>query len=74
MLNNKSTRISVATPTGPSLETVVTPAPKLVDTEKHPAAAYIGMKYKDYLELQQGNVLDGKSILDRVRAGVSNSE
>ncbi|KAM1002372.1 hypothetical protein ACFX2C_002815 [Malus domestica] len=74
VLNNKSTRISVATPTGPSLETVVTPAPKLVDTAKHPAAAYIGMKYKDYLELQQGSVLDGKVILDRVRAGVSNSE
>ncbi|KAJ6683579.1 hypothetical protein OIU85_007283 [Salix viminalis] len=29
--------------------------------------SYIGMKYEDYLELQQSNKLDGKSCLDRVR-------
>lgn len=71
MLNNKATRISLATPTGPSLDTVVTPAAKLLDNAND-RPAYIGMKYKDYLEAQQSNMLDGKSILDRVR--VSNSE
>ncbi|BFG41233.1 hypothetical protein CerSpe_275070 [Prunus speciosa] len=71
VLTNKATRISLATPTGPSLETVVTPAPELLNNENR-KPAYTGMKYKDYLELQQSNMLDGKSILDRVR--VSNSE
>uniref|UniRef100_A0A6N2LNG8 Uncharacterized protein n=1 Tax=Salix viminalis TaxID=40686 RepID=A0A6N2LNG8_SALVM len=46
----------------------VSPAPELlVSSEGDEPAAYIGMKYKDYLELQQSNKLDGKSCLDRVR-------
>ncbi|XP_050384516.1 2-oxoglutarate-dependent dioxygenase 19-like [Argentina anserina] len=65
-LNNKATRVSIAVPTGPSLDVVVTPASKLVENGHHPPA-YVGMKYKDYLELQQSNMLDGKAILDRVR-------
>ncbi|XP_062020631.1 2-oxoglutarate-dependent dioxygenase 19-like [Rosa rugosa] len=65
-LNNKGTRISIAVPTGPSLDVVVTPASKLVENGNHPPA-YVGMKYKDYLELQQSSMLDGKAVLDRVR-------
>ena len=44
----------------------MTPAAKLVEDGHHPPA-YVGMKYKDYVELQQSSMLDGKAILDRVR-------
>ncbi|KAB5516031.1 hypothetical protein DKX38_026679 [Salix brachista] len=66
MVNNKGTRMSIAMAHGPSLDSVVSPAPELlVSSEGDEPAAYIGMKYKDYLELQQSNKLDGKSCLDR---------
>ncbi|KAB5516034.1 hypothetical protein DKX38_026682 [Salix brachista] len=68
MVNNKGTRMSIAMAHGPSLDSVVSPAPELLVSSKgNELAAYIGMKYKDYLELQQSNKLDGKSCLDRVR-------
>ncbi|KAB5516028.1 hypothetical protein DKX38_026676 [Salix brachista] len=68
MVNSKGTRISIAMAHGPSLDSVVSPAPELLVSSKgDEPAAYIGMKYKDYLELQQSNKLDGKSCLDRVR-------
>ncbi|KAG5226636.1 2-oxoglutarate/Fe(II)-dependent dioxygenase [Salix suchowensis] len=68
MVNSKGTRMSIAMAHGPSLGSVVSPAPELlVSSEGDEPAAYIGMKYKDYLELQQSNKLDGKSCLDRVR-------
>ena len=66
VVNNKSTRISIAAPNGPSLDTVVSPAPELVDNESRPAA-YMPMKYKDYIDLQ----LEGKPCLERVRLPVS---
>ncbi|KAF5444206.1 hypothetical protein F2P56_036699 [Juglans regia] len=66
VVNSKATRISLGIGNGPSLETMIRPAPELESKEQ--AAAYIGMKYKDYMELQQSNQLDGKSCLDRVRA------
>ncbi|XP_059446456.1 2-oxoglutarate-dependent dioxygenase 19-like [Corylus avellana] len=65
-VNEKATRISIVTPFGPSLETVVSPAPELVHRETN-APAYTGMKYKDYLHLQQSSQLDGKACLDHVR-------
>ncbi|KAF6166823.1 hypothetical protein GIB67_005699 [Kingdonia uniflora] len=65
VVNDKCTRISLAVTHGPSLETVVTPASELIDNES--PAAYRGMKYKDYLELQQSNNLHDKSCLDRIR-------
>ena len=68
MVNSKGTRMSIAMAHGPSLDSVVSPSPELlVSSEGDEPAAYIGMKYKDYLELQQSNKLDGKSCLDRVR-------
>uniref|UniRef100_A0A6N2LIE5 Fe2OG dioxygenase domain-containing protein n=1 Tax=Salix viminalis TaxID=40686 RepID=A0A6N2LIE5_SALVM len=68
MVNSKGTRMSIAMAHGPSLDSVVSPAPELLVSSKgYEPAAYIGMKYKDYLELQQSNKLDGKSCLDRVR-------
>ncbi|KAM3377500.1 2-oxoglutarate-dependent dioxygenase 19 [Capsicum galapagoense] len=66
VVNNKVTRISVVTAHGPSLETIVRPASPLIEKENSPSA-YIPMKYKDYLELQQSNQLDAKSCLDRVK-------
>uniref|UniRef100_A0A6N2M172 Uncharacterized protein n=1 Tax=Salix viminalis TaxID=40686 RepID=A0A6N2M172_SALVM len=68
MVNSKGTRMSIAMAHGPSLDSVVSPAPELLVSNKgNETAAYMGMKYKDYLELQQSNKLDGKSCLDRVR-------
>ncbi|KAA8536426.1 hypothetical protein F0562_028904 [Nyssa sinensis] len=68
VVNNKVTRISLAIANGPSLDTIVSPAPELVNNESHQTqATYIPMKYKEYLEFQQSNVLDGKSCLDRVK-------
>ncbi|XP_015893479.3 2-oxoglutarate-dependent dioxygenase 19 [Ziziphus jujuba] len=66
VVNNRATRISVAIANGPSLETVVSPAPKLVDNEAHPPA-FTGIKYKDYFQIQQANKLHRKSCLDSLR-------
>ncbi|XP_077213203.1 2-oxoglutarate-dependent dioxygenase 19-like isoform X2 [Tasmannia lanceolata] len=66
VVNNKSARISIAMAHGPSLDALVAPAPELVDGKNHPPA-YRAMKYKEYLEMQQSNQLNGKSILDTIR-------
>ncbi|XP_030464946.2 2-oxoglutarate-dependent dioxygenase 19-like [Syzygium oleosum] len=66
VVNNKATRMSIPQSIGPSPNTVVAPAELLVDGENN-RALYIAMKYKDYLELQQSNVLDGKSCLKWVK-------
>ncbi|XP_052206113.1 2-oxoglutarate-dependent dioxygenase 19-like [Diospyros lotus] len=64
VVNSQATRLSLAIAHGPSLDTVVGPAPELVDGQP---PAYIPMRYKEYMELQQDNALDRKSCLDRVR-------
>ena len=56
LVTDKATRMSIAVPHGPSLETVVSPAPELVDNESHPPA-YIEKTYKQFLELQQSGKL-----------------
>ncbi|GAB4853235.1 hypothetical protein Ancab_017424 [Ancistrocladus abbreviatus] len=68
VVNNKARRISLAIANGPSLDTMVSPAPELIDGENQ-QPLYRPMKYRDYIELQQSNQLDGKSCLDRVRRG-----
>ncbi|XP_056166026.1 2-oxoglutarate-dependent dioxygenase 19-like [Syzygium oleosum] len=65
VVNDKATRISIALSNGPSPDTVITPVEQLVDG-KNNRAMHIGMKYKDFLELQQSIVLNGKSGLDGV--------
>ncbi|XP_026416211.1 protein DMR6-LIKE OXYGENASE 2-like [Papaver somniferum] len=65
-VNTKATRVTVVTANGPSLDAVVTPAPDLVDSENY-TPLYRGMKYREYVELQQSNQLDRKSCLDRIR-------
>ncbi|KAE8729604.1 putative 2-oxoglutarate and Fe(II)-dependent oxygenase superfamily protein [Hibiscus syriacus] len=66
VVNNRDVRISIAMPHGPALDAVVGPASKLVEDERNPPE-YRAMKYKEYLELQQGSMLNGKSCLDIVR-------
>ncbi|OWM87734.1 protein DMR6-LIKE OXYGENASE 2-like [Punica granatum] len=66
VVNDKTTRMSISVSNGPSPETIVSPVQELLENGSCPAA-YIGMKYKDYLELQQSNKLDGNSCLNRVR-------
>ncbi|KAK1417595.1 hypothetical protein QVD17_26725 [Tagetes erecta] len=66
IVNNALTRLSVVVANGPSLDAVVEPACKLVNGEICPPK-YIPMKYMEYLEMQQGNKIVGKTCLDRVR-------
>ncbi|XP_034681766.1 protein DMR6-LIKE OXYGENASE 2-like [Vitis riparia] len=65
VVNRKATRLSVLITNGPSLDTVVAPAPELID-EIHPPA-YFGMKFQETFTLSQTNKHHGKSILDQVR-------
>lgn len=65
-VNSKNTRISVVAAFGPSLDTVVVPAPQLVKRENKPAA-FRGITYREFMECQQSNQLKEKSVLDRIR-------
>ncbi|XP_009366815.2 2-oxoglutarate-dependent dioxygenase 19 [Pyrus x bretschneideri] len=65
ILNNKVTRVSVATVHGPSHNTFVKPASEFVD-ESHPPK-YRGMIYKDSLEANGYHEIDGKSCLQQLR-------
>nr|XP_043623312.1 2-oxoglutarate-dependent dioxygenase 19-like [Erigeron canadensis] len=66
VVNNEVSRTSIAVLNGPSLETEVKPASKLVDEERC-RAAYVPMVYKEYLEIQQSKYVDGKPFLDSLR-------
>ncbi|KAI3774604.1 hypothetical protein L1987_49163 [Smallanthus sonchifolius] len=66
IVNNAVKRLSVAMANGPSPDTAVEPAYKLL-TEERCKRAYNPMKYKEYVEMQQSNKLDGKTCLDKVR-------
>lgn len=66
VVHKNATRISLVIANGPSLDTVVSPAPELVKNGSD-QPAYIGMTYREYFEIQQSNRLDGKGALDRVR-------
>ncbi|GLT64751.1 hypothetical protein SLA2020_372230 [Shorea laevis] len=64
VIKTEVARMSLALANGPSLDTVVTPAIELVDGEN--SAGYVGIKYKEYLELQYSK-LSRQSCLDHVR-------
>ncbi|XP_055819962.1 2-oxoglutarate-dependent dioxygenase 19-like [Solanum dulcamara] len=66
VVNKTSPRISVVVAHGPSLEAIVSPASQLVQNESNPPA-YVPMKYKDYMEMQQSNQIHKKSILEQVK-------
>lgn len=72
VVNGKATRISVATAHGPPLDTVVGPAQDLLDNENRPPL-YRGIKYREYLQLQQSNQLNGKSCLDHVKVNINDT-
>ncbi|KAF7816771.1 flavanone 3-dioxygenase 3-like [Senna tora] len=65
---NKVQRISVATLHGPSLETFVRPAPEFVDQD-HPQA-YLGMTYKQSLQVNGNHEIDVQSSLDQIRLSI----
>ncbi|OMO96488.1 putative 2-oxoglutarate/Fe(II)-dependent dioxygenase-like protein [Corchorus capsularis] len=70
VVNNKATRISIGSAHGPPLDTIVSPAPELLTNgvgTQLSLPAYRGIKYRDFMELQQSNSLNGKSCLDRLR-------
>ncbi|XP_057421680.1 2-oxoglutarate-dependent dioxygenase 19-like [Lotus japonicus] len=66
LVSNKATRMSLATVIAPSLDTVIEPASELLDNQSNPAA-YVGMRHRDYMELQRSNQLYGKSVLNKVK-------
>ncbi|KAB2614994.1 flavonol synthase 3-like [Pyrus ussuriensis x Pyrus communis] len=66
-VNNKATRISIATPHGPSVDTIIAPAPELLEKEGQ-APKYIGMNYKEYIQLQQIGKNYMQSTFDHILA------
>ncbi|KAF4365977.1 hypothetical protein F8388_019221 [Cannabis sativa] len=65
VVNNTKTRISIAVPHGPSVDTVVVPLPELLEKEGR-SPVYSGMSYKDYIELQQSSKCYMKSSIDMI--------
>ncbi|KAG6639750.1 2-oxoglutarate-dependent dioxygenase 19-like [Carya illinoinensis] len=59
LVNGTDARISIPILFGPELETVVNPAPELVDNETNPPA-FAGMKYREYLEMLQAKTINAK--------------
>ncbi|MFQ6657267.1 hypothetical protein Gotur_027013 [Gossypium turneri] len=66
VVNDRDVRISIALAHGPAADAAVSPAPMLLEDGQNPLA-YRAMKYKEYVELQQSNKLDGKSCLEHIR-------
>lgn len=68
IVNNNSTRMSIVIGHGPKLDTIVGPAPELVDAQNNPPA-YRPTKYREYYELQQKNKLlwPQRTFFDHVR-------
>lgn len=66
VVNSKATRISIAVPHGPSVDTIVVPAPELLERE-HQEPVFSGMSYKDYVELQQSSKACMKPCIDFIR-------
>eukprot|EP00268_Persea_americana_P009443 TRINITY_DN13791_c0_g2_i2.p1 TRINITY_DN13791_c0_g2~~TRINITY_DN13791_c0_g2_i2.p1 ORF type:complete len:359 (-),score=46.33 TRINITY_DN13791_c0_g2_i2:444-1520(-) len=65
VVNDQTARISIAIANGPSLGKAIAPAPQLTNGEHPPA--FREMTYREYLDFQQSNRLNGKTSLDLVR-------
>uniref|UniRef100_A0A2C9WH57 Fe2OG dioxygenase domain-containing protein n=1 Tax=Manihot esculenta TaxID=3983 RepID=A0A2C9WH57_MANES len=65
VVNNEVRRATLPLFLGPSLDTVVKPAPEFTDDSNPPA--YVGITYKHYLEYNNFHVIDGKSCLNQIR-------
>ncbi|PQM42313.1 protein DMR6-LIKE OXYGENASE 2 [Prunus yedoensis var. nudiflora] len=66
VVNNKATRISIAVPHGPSLDTPALPIPELLEREGQ-APKYVGMTYEKFMELQASPAALTKPCLDHLR-------
>ncbi|OMO63561.1 Oxoglutarate/iron-dependent dioxygenase [Corchorus olitorius] len=65
VVNNKDARISLPMLYGPNLDTVVSPAPPLLDPVTNPPL-YKSLTYREYLELQHKSKIDGTSFADHI--------
>lgn len=65
VVNSERTRISIAAPNGPSMDSLVFPAPQLID-ENHPPL-YKSRSYEEYMRDQQSARLRGKGTLESVK-------
>jgi isopenicillin N synthase-like dioxygenase len=66
IVNSRATRISIAIPHGPSVDTIIAPAPELCEREGQPPK-YLAMNYKEYIQLQQSGKNYMKSTFDHIR-------
>ncbi|XP_004299627.1 PREDICTED: 1-aminocyclopropane-1-carboxylate oxidase homolog [Fragaria vesca subsp. vesca] len=64
VVNNRATRISIAVPHGPALDTAALPIPELLGGE---APKYIGMSYEEFMELQASPAAYMMPCLDHLR-------
>ncbi|KAB2603371.1 1-aminocyclopropane-1-carboxylate oxidase-like protein [Pyrus ussuriensis x Pyrus communis] len=65
-VNNTATRISIAVPHGPALDTPAVPIPELLEKEGE-KAKYIGMTYEKFMELQASPAAYMMPCLDHLR-------
>ncbi|KAB2635568.1 protein SRG1-like [Pyrus ussuriensis x Pyrus communis] len=65
-VNNTATRISIAIPHGPALDTPTLPIPELLEKEGE-TAKYIGMTYEKFMELQASPAAYMVPCLDHLR-------
>ncbi|XP_050107528.1 2-oxoglutarate-dependent dioxygenase 19-like isoform X1 [Malus sylvestris] len=65
-VNNTATRISIAVPHGPALDTPALPIPELLEKEGE-KAKYIGMTYEKFMELQASPAAYMMPCLDHLR-------
>nr|ABK26232.1 unknown [Picea sitchensis] len=69
VVNSNKERISVATAYGPSMSTLIAPAPQLVNSSS--PAVYKGCVYGDFLDSLQSGSLHKKSVLDCLKLDMS---
>ncbi|KAJ9128706.1 hypothetical protein P3X46_034591 [Hevea brasiliensis] len=65
VVNNEVRRATLPLLLGPSLDTVVSPAPEFTGDGRPPA--YLGITYKQYLEYNNFHFIDVKSCLNQIR-------
>ncbi|RLN05571.1 flavonol synthase/flavanone 3-hydroxylase-like [Panicum miliaceum] len=71
VVGGERARMSVVSMIAPCLDAVVEPVPELVPDGR--GLEFRGVRYRDYMEHQQSNKIDGKAALDiaRVKRGVA---
>ena len=65
VVGGERARMSVVSMISPCLDAVVEPVPELVPDGR--GLEFRGVRYRDYMEHQQSNKLDGKAALDIAR-------